>query len=28
MPEGLRRFHLTGQRHFTPGSSPELPKSL
>jgi putative transposase len=27
MPQGLRRFHNTGQRHFTPGSSPELPKA-
>jgi hypothetical protein len=27
MPKGLRRFHSTGQRHFTPGSSPELPKA-
>ena len=25
MPQGLRRFHNTGQRDFTPGSSPELP---
>jgi len=27
MPKGLRRFHNTGQRHFTPGSSPEFPKA-
>jgi len=27
MPQGLRRFHDTGQRHFTSGSSPELPKA-
>jgi hypothetical protein len=27
MPEGWRRFHNTGQRHFTPGSSPELPEA-
>jgi putative transposase len=27
MPKCLRRFHSTGQRHFTPGLSPELPKA-